>query len=66
MDGDDIAMLDSQVVSDDSVDACAAIVKIVIGQDDQDGVLALLSLDQDCVTSEELQGFHGVVGEGND
>ena len=66
MDGDDIAMLDSQIVSNDSVDARAAIIKIIIGQDDQDGILALFTLDQDCVTSEELEGFHGVVGEGND
>lgn len=48
------------------VDAGASIIQIVVGEDDQDSILALLTLDQDCVTTKELESFHGVVGESND
>lgn len=65
MDGDDVAVLHTEIVAHDTVDAGTAIIEIIIGQNNQNGVLALLALDQDCVTAEELQSFHGVVGEGN-
>lgn len=64
--GNDIAVFDSQVVSHHTVDSSGAIIQIIIGQDDQNGIFTLLSLDEDCVTSEELESLHGVVGEGND
>ena len=51
---DNIAMLHTEVVSDHTVDTSTAIIEVIIGKDDQDGVLSLLSLDQDCVTTEEL------------
>lgn len=54
VDGDNIAMLNTQVMSDDTVDASAAIIKVVICEHDQDCVLSLLALDQYCVSSEEL------------
>lgn len=63
MDGDDIAVLHTEVVADNTVDAGTAIVEIIIGQDNQHSVFALLALDQDCVTTEELESFHGVVGK---
>jgi hypothetical protein len=66
VDGDNITVLDSQVVTDDSVDASAAVIKVVIGQDNQNCVLPLLSAHEDCVTAEQLQLLHGVVGQGND
>ena len=66
MNGDDIAMLDPKVVANHPVNAGASIIQIVVGEDDQDSVLALLALDQDCVTTEQLKCFHGVVGERND
>ena len=59
-------MLDAQVVSHNTVDASTAVIEIVIGQDDEDGVFPLLALDQDCVTTEQLERVHGVVGESND
>lgn len=65
MDGDDVAVLHTEVVAHNTVDAGTAIVEIIIGQNNQNGVLALLALDQNCVTAKELEGFHGVVGEGN-
>lgn len=66
MDSDDVAVFDAQVVTDNTVDSGTAIIEVVIGQDDQDGVFSLLALDQDCVTTEELQRLHGIVRERND
>lgn len=66
MDGDDVAVLDAEVVADNAVDAGLTILEIVIGENNQDSVLALLSLDQDGVATEELEGLHGVVGKGDD
>lgn len=54
MDRDDVAMLDAEVVSDHTVYASGTIIKIIVSQNDENSVLSLLSLDQDCVTSEEL------------
>ena len=66
MDRDDVAVLDAQVVADNAVDASASIIKVVVGQDDEDRVLSLLPLDQDGVAAEQLECFHGLVGEGDD
>lgn len=66
MDCDDITVLDPQVVADDAVYPCAAIVQIVVCQHDQDGVFPLLALDQYCVATEQLECLHGVVGKGDD
>jgi hypothetical protein len=63
--GDDIAVLDAEVVAHNTVDAGTAVIEIIVGQDNQHSVLALLALDQNCVTTEELEGLHGVVGESN-
>ncbi len=52
VDCDDISMLDSEVVSNDSVDTSASVIQIIVGQDDQDSVFPLLSLDKYCVSSE--------------
>lgn len=65
VDGDNVTVLDSEVVANDTVDACAAIVEVVVGKNDQDRVLALLALDKDSVTTEELESLHGVVGKGD-
>jgi hypothetical protein len=66
VDSDDVAVLDTEVVADNTVDAGLTIFKIVVGENDQDGVLALLSLDQNSVATEELESLHGVVREGDD
>jgi uncharacterized membrane protein len=65
VDGDHITVLDAQVVANDTVYPCRAIVEVVICKHDQDCVLALLALDQDRVATEELERLHGVVREGN-
>lgn len=63
MDGDDVAMLHTKVVSHDTVDAGTAVIEIIIRQHDQNGVLALLALYQNCVATEELERLHGIVGK---
>lgn len=66
MDGDDVAVLDAEVVADNAVQAGAAIIEIIVGQNDKDRVLSLLAADEDCVAAEQLERLHGVVGEGDD
>lgn len=66
MHSDHVAVLDTEVVTHNTVDAGAPVIEIVISQDDQHRVLALLALHKDCVATEELESLHGVVREGND
>jgi len=66
VDSDNVTVFHTEVVANDPVDACASIVEIVVGQNDQDRVLSLLALDEDSVTTEELKSLHGIVGKGDD
>jgi hypothetical protein len=59
-------MLDPEVVADNTVDASAAVIKLLIREDDKDGVLALLATNEHGVTTEELQRVHGGLRKGND
>lgn len=61
VDGDNITVLDTQVVANDTVYPRRAIVEVVVGEHDKNCVLSLLALDEDCVTTEELERLHGVV-----
>jgi hypothetical protein len=45
-------MLDTQVVTHDSVDSGTAVIELFVGQDNEDGVLSLFASNQNCVTSE--------------
>lgn len=65
MNSDDVAVLDSQVVSHNSVDTSATVIEIIVGQHDKHSILALLALDQDSITAEELESLHGVIRESN-
>ena len=60
---DHISMLNTKVVANNAVDASTSVIELVVGEDDENSVLALLSLDQDGVATEELQVLHGLVGE---
>lgn len=51
---------------DHAVHADRAIVEVVVGEDDEHGVLSLLALDEDSVATEQLERLHGVVGESED
>ena len=62
---DDVAMLNTKVMPHNTVDTSASIIKIIIGQHNQKGVLPLLALHQNCITTEKLEGIHSIVGEGN-
>jgi len=66
MDGDDIAVLDAEVVADDSVQAGAAVVELLVGQDDEHSIFPLLATDEDGVAAEEIELLHRVLGQGND
>jgi hypothetical protein len=66
MDRDDIAVLHTQVVANNAVQTSAAVVQIIVGKNDQDSVLPLLSADEDRVTAEQLESVHGVVRQGDD
>lgn len=65
-DSDHVTMLDPEVVANHSVDASASVVKIIISEDDEDGVAPLLSTDKNGIATEELEGLHGLLGQGND
>lgn len=64
--GDHIAVLHAQVMSHNTVDTGAPIIEVVIGQNDQHGIPSHLTLDEDCVATEELEGLHGIIREGDD
>ena len=66
MDGDNVTVLHPQVVSNDAVDASRAIIEIIVGEYDENGVLSLLALDQHGVATEQLERLHSVVREGDD
>lgn len=66
LDGNHVAVLDAEVVANDTVDAGTAVIEVLVGENDEDGVLSLLATDKNCVTTEELELLHGIFGEGND
>lgn len=51
---DDVAVLDTEVVADNSVDACAPVIQVVVGEHNQDRVLALFAFYEHSVSSEQL------------
>jgi hypothetical protein len=66
MNSDHVAVLDTQIVANHSVDAGTAIIELLIGEDDKDSVLALLASYKYCVSAEELEGVHGRFGQSDD
>jgi hypothetical protein len=54
VDGNDVAMFDTEIAADNTVDAGTSVIKIIVCKHDQDGVSSLLSLDKNCVSSKEL------------
>ena len=66
VDGDHVTVLDAKVVADDSVDASAAVIELLIGKNDKDRLLSLLAADEHGVASEELERVHSGLGEGDD
>lgn len=61
MHGNDVAVLDAEVVAHDTVDAGASIIQIIIGKNDQNRILTLLALHQNCITPEKLKSLHRVI-----
>lgn len=63
--GDNITVLDTQIVAHNTVQAAAAVIKIIVTKHDQNCVLSLLAADKYGITSEQLEGVHGVIGQSN-
>lgn len=59
-------MLDPEVVANDSVNASAPIVKILVSEDNENSVTPLLSTDKHGVATEQLEVLHGSLGQRND
>jgi hypothetical protein len=53
-------------MSDNTIHPCTSIIQIVIGENNEHCIFSLLSPNKNCVSTEELQCFHRVVGQGND
>jgi hypothetical protein len=64
--GNHIAVLHSEVVTDDSVDSSTSLIELLVGKDDEHCLLSLLASYEDGVAAEELEGVHGSLGQGND
>jgi hypothetical protein len=60
VDGDDIAQTNAVVGSYNTVDTGHSVVEVIIGKNDQNGVLSLLALDENGITSEKAKRFHCV------
>jgi hypothetical protein len=60
MDSDDISQTNTNIGSNNTVDAGHAVIEIVIGEDDENSVFSLLSLDEDGITSEKTECLHRV------
>jgi hypothetical protein len=54
-------MLDPKVVAHHSVETSTSVIEIIVGEHDEDGILPLLTPDQDGISTEQLESFHGVV-----
>ena len=54
VDGDNVAMLDAKIISDNTIDARTAVIEIIVCKHNQDRVFSLLALDKHCISTEEL------------
>ncbi len=54
MNGDDVAVLDTEVMSNNTVHTCATIIQFIISKDDENSILALLALHKHGIATEEL------------
>jgi hypothetical protein len=54
VDSDDIAVLDTEIMSDHTVHTCAPIIQFIISKDNENSILALLALHKYGIATEEL------------
>jgi len=54
VDGDDVAVLDSEVVAHNTVDADASVIQVIVRQNNKNGILSLLSFHEDLLGSRRL------------
>jgi hypothetical protein len=62
---DDIAVLDTEVVSNHTVHTCATVIQFIVSKDNENSILALLALHKHGIATEELQCLHRIVRERN-
>ena len=63
--GNHVAVLHSQVVTDNTVDSGATLIQLLVGENDEHSLLSLLASYEDGVATEERQGVHGGLRQGN-
>ena len=51
---DDVSMLHTEVMTDNTIHPSTPIVKIIIGQHNENCVLSLFALHKDCIAAEQL------------
>jgi hypothetical protein len=54
VDSDDIAVLDTEVMSNYTVHTCTTIIQFIISKNDENSILALLALHKHGIATEEL------------
>ena len=60
MDSDNITKTNSDIGTNDTVDASHSVIEIVVCKDDEDSVFSLFSFNEDRITSEETECLHRV------
>ena len=65
-DRDHVTVLNTQVVAHNTVDSGTAFIQLLVGKDNEHGILSLLASYKDCVATEKLKGVHGSLGQGDD
>ena len=66
MDCDDVAVLHTQIMANDTIETSASVIQVIVGKNNENGVLPLLTANEDCITTEQLESVHGVVGKSDD
>ena len=56
MDGDDVAVLHTEVVAHNTVDADTSVIQIIVRQNNKNGIFSLLSLHEDLLGRLEISG----------
>jgi hypothetical protein len=54
VDRDHVTVLHPKVVANDSVDSSTTIIELLIGENNQNGILSLLSSNENSVATEQL------------
>jgi hypothetical protein len=59
-------MLHTEIVANNTIETSSSIIKVIIRKNDKNSVLALLALDKNGISPEQLEGLHCLIREGDD